>query len=227
MTSETNSFLFFSGIDFEFLDFLFFPSKDLKDSFLEKLNESITDAEINIATDKMTVLEKISIAYTDKQQVIPLLSEILNFKMEDNFEMFIGKKKLKNYYTALNLCQFNIIEKIKAKRLEFDFEEDLILKTLTSELQNYARINSLFYLGLAFKMAEKQDKMNFYFKMISTDKYDLSPVTVSNYYKQIAEIFIELNDSFSALNWLNSGLDLNPKLSVKKLIKQLEAIKDI
>ena len=97
MTSETNSFLFFSGIDFEFLDFLFFPSKDLKDSFLEKLNESIKDAEINIATDKRTVLEKINIAYADYQQIIPLLSEILNFKMEDNFEIPTGKKKLKNY----------------------------------------------------------------------------------------------------------------------------------
>lgn len=227
MTSETNSFLFFSGIDFEFLDFLFFPSKDLKDSFLEKLNESIKDAEINIATDKRTVLEKINIAYADYQQIIPLLSEILNFKMEDNFEIPTGKKKLKNYYTALNLCQFNIIEKIKTKRMEFDFEEELILKTLTSDLRNYARINSLFYLGFAFKMAEKQDKMNFYFKMISRDNYDLSPITVSNYYKQIAEIFIDLNDSISALIWLNAGLNLNPKLSVKKLIKQLEIKKDI
>jgi hypothetical protein len=113
--------------------------------------------------------------------------------------------------------------KVENSFYDFKFEEDLIKDTLQkSTHSDFARINTLFDLGHAFYKANDVIKMESVFNLIQTEKHDLSPSTVANFYRSIGEIYIELAQTDKALDWLRAGLTLNPKLGVKKLIDKLE-----
>ena len=106
---------------------------------------------------------------------------------------------------------------------DFTFEEDLIKKTLEKTIHtDYARISTLLVLGQSFSKANDLDKMESAFNIIRRDQYDLSPVTISNFYRSVGEVYLELTNKEKALEWFKSGLTINPKLGVKKLIDKLE-----
>jgi hypothetical protein len=134
-----------------------------------------------------------------------------------------GSQKINSYYSALSFATENLKRKINHKFYDFQFEENLINETLSKNNHaDFARLNSLFDLGFSFYKSKDLIKMENYFNVIRKEEYDLSPVTVSNYFRSIGEIYIELIDNNKALEWFRAGLILNPKLGVKKQINQLE-----
>lgn len=133
-----------------------------------------------------------------------------------------GKIKLSKYYIALRVCRYNIVKKLNNKIYDFRFEEELALNAFKSEYRNYARIETLFVLGEAFFKANQLEKMNLYFDIIYKEKYDLSNVITSNFHRRIADIYLYIHEKKEALKWYKSGIQLNSKLGVKKLITNLE-----
>jgi hypothetical protein len=66
------------------------------------------------------------------------------------------------------------------------------------------------------------EKRDYYFKLLRQTRFDISPVTVSNFYRLIADVYLKSGNGKYAIAWLRNGIALNPKLPVKKIMKQLE-----
>ncbi len=105
---------------------------------------------------------------------------------------------------------------------DFRDEEALFDSLMLIELTGYARLNLTFEMGQAFARLELWEKADYYFSLLRDTFFDISPATVSEFYKAIAQVYLDSNTKDIALSWLKAGILLNPKLAVKKVIKQLE-----
>jgi hypothetical protein len=109
-----------------------------------------------------------------------------------------------------------------AANFYFHFEEALAQNALKSDHRNYARLETLFAFGEAFFNKKDFEKMSYYFDLIHNDRYELGETTVSNFHRLIGDIYLRHDNKTEGLKWYKSGLKLNPKLGVKKLIANLE-----
>jgi hypothetical protein len=233
--------LYFSGLDLNFINFIYFQDVIEKNKFISDVEKLLYRLKINEKTDIETGKKLIADYYFDDNEKIPFLNEILCYNLqktttylnvnnsESSEKSIITNlediKKLDNYYIALNLCLFNIQKKINAGSDDFKFEKELIYKTLEeNELFNFARIDTLFCLGAAYYKANQIESMEIVFNRIHEEKYELSLLTIADYYRSIGEIYIDLKQIDKALYWLKSGVNINPKLGVKKIIDQLEKL---
>jgi hypothetical protein len=199
-------------LDKEFINFLYFSSDYLKTDFINSIKTILIETIENCKIERIKFSEYIN----DNKIDIPFIMEVIKF--DEN----IGEIKLSQYYTALNISRYNIIEKLNNKIYDFKFEEELALNAFKSDYRNYSRIEMLFVLGEAFFKTNQLEKMNFYFDVIYNDKYDLSNGVVSNFHRRIADIYLYIHERKEALKWYKSGVQLNSKLGVKKLIARLE-----
>lgn len=236
-TSTTSSDIFFSGLDYDFINFIYFKDETEKTKFISDIEKLLKEIKINSETNMVSGRKKVFDynCYADKR--IPFLDKIIcynsyvtttikelnNEKTEKSVKTKLETyNNLENYYTTLNLCSFNLEKKIENNFFNFKFEEELVNNTLEeSHLYNFARVNTLFNLGNSFHKACQIENMENIFNKIRTENYELSSSTVAGYYRKIGEIYIELKQSDKALDWLKAGLTLNPKLGVKKLIDKL------
>lgn len=238
-TSTTSSKAFFSGLDINFINFIYFKDEMEKTKFISDIEKLLSKLKINEQTDLVSGRKKVADYNIDAEETIPFLNEILSYNSQTTTTTSkeIGKdateksvntnreahNKLDNYYTALNLCSFNLEKKSENSLNDFKFEEELINKTLEkSDLFNFARLSALFSLGAVFHKANQIESMENVFNKIRKENYELSSSTVADYYRNIGEIYIDLKQNDKALDWLKAGLTLNPKLGVKKLIDRLE-----
>lgn len=199
-------------IDEEFINYLHFSNEQIKIDYIESIKNVL---EATIENDKIERV-KFSDYVIDNKIDTPFIMEAIKF------DEFNGRFKLSKYYTVLNVAKHNIAAKINGKVYDFKFEEKLTHNHFKSDFRNYARIETLFAFGDAFFKASEIKKMTIYFDIIYNDKYDLSEVTVSNFHRRIGDIYLALHDKKEALKWYKSGLQLNSKLGVKKLITNLE-----
>jgi len=199
-------------IDEEFISYLYFSNEQLKIDYIDNIKKIL---EVTMENDK---IERIKFSdYFIKNNInIPFIMEVVKF------DEYNGKFKLSKYYTALNVIKYNIAGKINDKAYLFKFEEELAHNHFKSDFRNYTRIETLFSFGEAFLKANEIKKMTLYFDTIYHDNYDLSEVTVSNFHRRIGDIYLDILDKMEALKWYKSGLQLNSKLGVKKLIANLE-----
>lgn len=213
--STTSSKAFYTGLDHNFINVIYFKDEIEKNSFISEVEKLVSKLKINEQTDLVTGRKKVVDYNSDAEEPIPFLNEILSYTLKTN--------KLDNYYTALNLCSHNLEKKTENSFYDFKFEEELVNKTLQkSDLFNFARVSTLFILGTAFYKANQIESMENVFNKIRKENYELSPSTVADYYRNIGEIYFELKQNEKSLDWLKAGLTLNPKLGVKKLIDKLE-----
>ena len=119
----------FSGIDFEFIEQLYFFNNDKRQNFIRYLEDILSELNITKETNRSVAIT--SLANSEKN--LPFISELLLFDQDYSK----GKIKLGNYYTALKLCKYNLENKIVNSNYYFEFEEDLLIKTLNSLLFNY------------------------------------------------------------------------------------------
>jgi tetratricopeptide (TPR) repeat protein len=232
-TSSTSFNSYFSGLDNDFINFIYFKDEKEKEKFISEIEKVLSKLKINKQTDVVSGTKKVA------EETIPFLNEIISYNLQTVTTIIEEKgkeatvrtvntildthDKLENYYIALKLCSHNLEKKIENRFYDFKFEEDLINKTLKkSDLFNFARISTLFGLGTSFYKANQIENMEKTFNKIRHENYQLSSSTVADYYRKIGEIYIELKQNGKALDWLKDGLTLKPKLGVKKLIDRLE-----
>lgn len=199
-------------LDIEFINYLYFNCEQLKIDYINNIKKILETTIENSKIERNKVLDYI----TNNEINIPFMMEAIKF------DEYNGNFKLKKYYTALNVSKHNIKEKINNKIYCFKFEEELALNAFKADYRNYARIETLFILGEAFLKANELEKSSLYFNIIYKDKYDLSEVTVSSFHRKIGNIYLDIQEEKKALKWYKSGLQLNSKLGVKKLIESLE-----
>ena len=215
VSSPTSSKMLYSGLDKDFINFIYFKDETEKNKFISEVEKLVSKLKINEQTDIVTGRKKVADYNSDAEEPIPFLNEILSYSSKTN--------KLDNYYTALNLCSHNLEKKTENSFYDFKFEEKLVNKILVkSDLFNFARVSTLFILGASFYKANQIASMENTFNKIRKENYELSPSTVADYYRNIGEIYFELKQNEKSLDWLKAGLTLNPKLGVKKLIDKLE-----
>jgi tetratricopeptide (TPR) repeat protein len=236
---STSTKSYFSGIDLDFIDLIYFKDSEKKKKFISDVESFLNKLKINSQTDEVSGTKLVAENNFGSEEMIPFLNEIISYDSETTTTKFqingeepkeinTNKKsitidKLNHYYTALNLASYNLEMKVENSYFDLAFEEELIKKTLEKAIHtDYARISTLLILGQSFCKANEIDKMESTFNIIRKDQYDLSPVTISNFYRSIADTYLELTDKEKALDWFKAGLTINPKLGVKKLIEKLE-----
>lgn len=203
----------FLRIDSEFIDQIYFDCDNAKEEFSQELQKTLEKLNITTETSRKIAVD----SFANTENSIPFVSELLIF----NSDISIGENKLSNYYTALKLCRYNLNKKLEINNYNFQFEETLLDKSLKSELNNYARIDSLYFLGYANQVAGNYSKRDTYFSLIKNSKFDLSPSTISSFYRLIGELHLEFGETSKALEWLKEGLFIDPKLAVKKIIQKI------
>lgn len=202
------------GIDVTLVDQMFFSTQEAKSDYIENIEQFLRELSIFKGDDRLAVLNKVGDADSD----LPLLPDILAFSGDQQYSKLSETGK---YYTDVKLCEYNIESKRDASVNDFEFEEGIFSRLLTVDLAGYARLNLTFQLGAVHALTN-DSKRDYYFNLLKATSFDLSPATVSEFYKLIAQIYLDANNKESAISWLKAGIVLNPKLSVKKIIKNLE-----
>jgi tetratricopeptide (TPR) repeat protein len=85
----------------------------------------------------------------------------------------------------------------------------------------YDVLSGIFNLG-KFYSDKNIEKADFYFDKLDIDWAEMSDWTFAGYCKSIGECYFELKNFTKAKHWLDKGLNLSPKLSVKSMLKKIE-----
>ena len=59
------------------------------------------------------------------------------------------------------------------------------------DLAGYAKVNLIFNMGKAFSKLGMWEKADFYFEILRNTSFEISPATVSSFYKAIAELYLD------------------------------------
>lgn len=227
----------FVGLDDEFIDLIYFPSEEKRDSFKQQLIEILKELGITNESQRTEVMEKFPNYVTENNINLPFIAELFIFesyiiKVSKPEETIIettkgspgyrGKEKLKHYYTAVGLASHNIYGKNENGIIDISDEENLVIKTLSDQNKDFACANILLLLGNSFMMHNNIDKMVFYYEKLFSSDFDLSPTTIADFIRAAGEDFYKIGDTEKALKYLKKGLELNPKLGVKKLVTEIE-----
>lgn len=227
----------FDGLDYDFIDLLFFTSKDEKTAFINNLLEIIQKLGITKETLRTEFIE-IFPNYIDTNEIdLPFIDELFNFnntivtvsvpdetiiETKEGYTEMRGKEKLQHYYTAIKLASHNIQVKVDNQIHDIAVEEKLIIDSLSDSHKDFARINILLQLGKSFMQQQNFDKMGHYYDNILSDSFDLSQNTVADFIRLAGEDFYRIGNLTEALKYFKKGLELNPKLGVKKIVAEIE-----
>ncbi|MFA5772959.1 MAG: hypothetical protein WC974_09540 [Thermoplasmata archaeon] len=219
------------GIDREFVNLLYFKNEEEKEKFIDRIEKVIIKLKINNDTDIVTAINKL-VEYElnleskhtscgdDESDFILFIRKFLLFneftvistKTNNNTKVIEELKGITKItkWTPLDICFYNLEKKTENNFLDFQWEETLISDAIkNNHLINYERIDALYRLGYAFYKANNIEKMEHYFNIIRSEKYNLGPTTIVNYYRsideiygKIYEIYNELKQDGKALEWL-------------------------
>jgi tetratricopeptide (TPR) repeat protein len=221
------------GLDDDFIEFVYFPDEQTKQLYKDKINSVLEKFGITNETNFHDVFD-ILVGFNKKEldEPIPFLIESLlieDFGFKDESKKLSGKieikglDKINGYYNSAKFIEGNIVQKLKFKQTDYTFEENLFNKhIINSENNNYVKINSFYNLGYAYFISNNLSNAQKYFAMIESVNFELQPSTISEFYKKVGELYLKHGDKIEALKWLDNGLNLNPKLGVKKLIDKLK-----
>ena len=233
------------SINYDFLNFLFFQNEDEKYKLIDQLSKVIKENEDNFKSEDFKrislfnsyesmfgtppyyllflfsiVTKTYTIWNTNNAGVLRLHEDIFNINC-DFYE------ELKKDNIALKWNLENLRRKIDYSFNDISNEETNI-SGLLLKITNY-NINPIGYdilkvivtLGLYY-IEKNPEKANAYFNKANSNWSEISINTVSAAFKEIGEAFLKGNDSGNALYWFKKGLEINPKLPVKKIIKEIE-----
>jgi tetratricopeptide (TPR) repeat protein len=227
----------YDGIDTEFIDQIFFPTEEERQEFISLIEKIIQELNITSETTRVEFMDIFPKYINDKEIELPFIAELFKFhttidtvlkndnkiiESKEGPEEIIGRSKISHYYIAMKLCAHNLIEKNKASYESIDEEEILFLNTLKDDTKDYVRLNNLVLLGRSFMLRNNLDKMVKYYQNILDDNFELSPNTIADHLRIAGEDFYEMKQYDKALYFLKKGLELNPKLGVKKLVAEIE-----
>jgi tetratricopeptide (TPR) repeat protein len=248
LTINTENFKRVSvSINNDLLNFLFFQNEDEKNRLVKQLNQVIIENEPNF---KSQDFKTITLFHSFEKMFGTPPSYLLNlFVIEtslytiwhtENTEILNASKRfdyvnsnfndeIKKDNVALKWNLENLKRKISYSFGDISKEENTIsalllnIKDYNINPMGYEILNAIVTLGLYY--AEKNPEKAFnYFDKANCNWSNISNNTASFAYKQIGEAYLKLKKTDNALMWFKKGLELNPKLTVKNIIKEIEGV---
>lgn len=125
-----------------------------------------------------------------------------------------------NSYATSEILMSKIASRISQG---FDITDmfDYLINNCYPNMGGYAEVENAFIIGALYFEADKYSNSIFYFKKMK-EITSISEITISEFYKKAAMLFYDKDLNSESLELLKIGLELNPKLSVKKIMKNLE-----
>lgn len=230
----------FAGLDLAFIDLLYFPTNSEKEKYISTAKDLIAEFSFNKVNKPEQLTQKWEEVYTKYSHPIPFLPNLYLYQSIKTNQIIsngiteeiinkeppiqIGDKKLNNIYTRRDVIIHNLQEKIKNKASVF-FEDEQKSKDFFNSMEFQPGLAELYIPNLlvkAFAAAGDFQKVEEYINFIINNSDSLSTNQISNFYKEFGELYLIHNDKEKALYYFEKGLDVNPKLSVKTLIKNLK-----
>jgi hypothetical protein len=233
------------SINYDFLNFLFFQNENEKNRLIEQLSKVIKENEVNFQSEDFKTISLFnsyeSMFGNPPYYLLFLFSvetSLYNIWHNNNTGVFSLSKRIDNVNFDFDeeLKKDNIaikwnLENLRRK-IDYSFNDisneetnisGLLLKITDYNINpmGYDILNAIVTLGLYY-IEKNPEKANGYFNKANSNWSKISINTVSAAFKQIGEAFLKVNDSGNALYWFKKGLEINPKLTVKKIIKEIE-----
>ncbi len=213
-------------VNSEYINELIFENEGEKNSLI---NEVRTHLEKLKQEDILFGLSDI-ISQRDEFDSYHLLTWIRFSVLETDGKISLSNPEIQNFglqniKSSSDFFIDRINRKIDLGRSDFENDIETTLKIIRSDIHedhSYLRISGYFNIGQIYFNLKNNNKAEEFFNLLKTEKSSLAPSTVAEFCKEIGILYQTINDKSKALDWFNYGLTLNPKLSVKKIIKSLE-----
>ncbi len=183
----------FIGLDSALIDRIYFLTAAEKSEYLSEVQKVLSDLSIKLGNDRLEVINKVAGADVDLQFLKDILAFTENLQYSKNSDN-------NNYYTNCKLCEYNVGRKLETGMNDFRDEEALFDSLMLIEITGYARLNLTFEMGQAFARLELWEKADYYFSLLRDTSFDISPATVSKFYKAIAQFYLDSNTKDIALS---------------------------
>jgi hypothetical protein len=136
--------------------------------------------------------------------------------------IYNGRKEFSyNSYDTADILMSKIIERIEKDKTIDEFY-GYIKKYCYPNMGGYAAVENDFLIGtLFFEKNVIKASLRYFEQMKKVES--ISELTISEFYKKAAILFYDKGLKTEALKMIESGLTLNPKLSVKNMKKNIEA----
>lgn len=135
--------------------------------------------------------------------------------------IYNGRKEFSyNSYETADILMSKIIDRIeKGKNIDEFF--NYIQKNCYPKMGGYAAVENAYLIGLLYFEKNEIEISTQFFEQMREVK-TISEITISEFYKKAANLFYDKGFKAEALKMIESGLVMNPKLSVKKMKKNIE-----
>lgn len=197
----------------------------VSDYFIVK-NEIFKEVQVNGGSTTTSFLSKNKVTGIDYEFLDFRFNEELKIdEIEHDNINYVGRSDFNrnSYFTTKVL-----IEKIQLL-IKRDDTKDKILEFFNYIKDNcfpnmggYAAIETCFILGSTYTEKGDIQFAMYFFNLMNEIRQDIADSTIGGFYKSACELLISFNLNNEALQMINKGLELYPKLSVKKIKKYLE-----
>jgi tetratricopeptide (TPR) repeat protein len=160
--------------------------------------------------------EFLDFRYNDELKIENVLTEHINYKGRRDFNS--------NSYFTTNI----LIEKIQSM-ITRNFPNEIILDIFNlinekcfQNIGGYAAIQCCNEIAYSFAENGNIAESLKYFNLIIIHKSDIADSTVGGFYKSAAEYYFDLGYKKEALIMIDMGLEIYPKLAVKKMKKLID-----
>lgn len=126
-----------------------------------------------------------------------------------------------NSYATSEILMSKIASRI-SQSLDITDMFDYLINNCYPNMGGYAAVENAFIIGNLYFEGDKYSNSIIYFKKMK-EINSISEITISEFYKKAAMLFYDKGLNPETLELLKFGLELNPKLSVKKIMKNLES----
>ena len=232
---------FYSGIDVEFINLIYFKDDNQKKEYYDLLALFLVDNSIDENTPFSRVIDLI-VKYEheggDKWFVfmhdVFLCAGYNVYKKEDKMvkelvsigETYdVGILKLNDYYLAMRLVLHNVKNKIAHGEKDCQFELNLLEKNLgDKDGYDYVGLSTTVELSKLYLINNRISEAEMFLKMFinGTNNSHISNSTVGEFFKEIGESYLMLEDYQNTLKFFKMGVQINPKLGVKRKIIEIE-----
>lgn len=243
---------FYDGIDYDFIDLLYFNDSEDKDEFVSKLKKLVDffHLECNCLNLSYRGLVKMINQFLLDDMNINYFgfSEVRDFYYKEvyGYNFYLKCFKMKSYSVFskrntdednLNPSDWLVFEpnekkdtpsKYGIQLIKWNFERKLRFNQtdLEEEIQyilDYMNKNIIDMLTLSdiavFYYKTNKGKFNEIYKIIVENCSDTSPFTMGMVYESLGKVSYENSNYIDSIRFFEKGLEYNPKLPVKKLLK--------
>ena len=177
---------------------------------------------------------EMSISYLFK--VLGIDFEFLDFLYNDEFSIadksyndevsqfehvYKGRREFSsNSYTTADILMSKIANSIERNK-DITQLYNFIDNTCYPNMGGYAAVENAFFIGSLYFEKGNYTNSILYFEKMKEVK-SISEITISEFYKKAALLFFDKGLNSETLILLKNGLELNPKLSVKKIMKLVQ-----